>query len=143
MFCPQRQTSSHIPNSFKYATSGLGYGHGYGQHITNRQNGTASIERVMSFFLPGGIFDGDNDDGNTGDGCRNKSHRHGRGDSRGRRHFSNGNERDDVLQDARDKLREGLGLGDTAAAEKKLSPRRLFEYLDSDGIGEVWNEIRE
>jgi len=52
---------------------------------------------------------------------------------------------DEILQDAREKLREGLRLvgdGSMMAGGRKLSPRRLFEYLDSDGFGEVSTLIR-
>lgn len=40
---------------------------------------------------------------------------------------------DDAVRDARRKLRSALKIG----TAKEMSPRRLFEYLDPDGIGEV------
>lgn len=42
----------------------------------------------------------------------------------------------DILEDARNKLRAAaLKLGTSTG--QRMSPRRLFEYLDSDGKGEV------
>lgn len=96
---------------------------------------------MISFFLSGeSIRDGDNDDDDAAGNGRisNNTRSPGRGGGhRERGHFFNDDETDEVLQDARDKLREGLRLGGNATAEHKLSPRRLFEYLDPDGIGEV------
>ncbi|CAM9469924.1 unnamed protein product, partial [Laminaria digitata] len=40
---------------------------------------------------------------------------------------------DDALRDAQRKLRSALKVG----TAKEMSPRRLFEYLDRDGVGEV------
>lgn len=110
-----------------------------------KQDGTASIDRVLSFFLSGkNIRDGDKgDDDRAGNGRRSNTLSPGRGGGRrGRGYFfsdddaGGGDEIDEVLQDARDKLREGFRLGGTAT-EQKLSPRRLFNDLDPDGIGEV------
>lgn len=116
-----------------------------------KQDGTASIERVLSFFLSGGKFrGGDNDHDAAGNGrTSNSTQSPGRsGGHRGRGYFlhgddaGGGDETDEVLQDARDKLREGLGLGSTATADQKLSPRRLFNDLDPDGSGEVtWDSM--
>lgn len=101
---------------------------------------------MLSFFLCGeNTRDGDSDDGGAGgNGRTSNTLSPGRGGGRrGRGYFFNdddacgGNETDEVLHDARDKLREGLRLGGTAAAEQKLSVRRLFNDLDPDGIGEV------
>lgn len=74
--------------------------------------------------------DGNNRRSNGGR-LQGRYHAYGRGGDDG------GDEGDEILQDARDKLREGLGLGGTSAVEQKLSPRRLFQYLDTDGAGEV------
>lgn len=107
---------------------------------TTEQNGTASIERVMSFFLSGGAYGGDNDDGDANGRRQGERGDHRRGGGGGGYTSNDGGESDEVLEDAREKLSEGLGLGATAKPEKKLSPRRLFEYLDADGTGEVWHE---
>lgn len=95
-----------------------------------KQDGNASIERVVSFCLLSERV--------RGGGDSNSSRRQGRHDVvYGHGGDDGDDEADEVLQDARDKLREGLRLGGTATVEQKLSPRRLFQYLDSDGVGEV------
>lgn len=108
----------------------------------NLQDGTASIERVLAFFRSGGGEGGyAKDAGNSRSPGRGSG---GGGSLRGRSYSSidDGDDEndDEILQDAREKLREGLRLdpnGGMMAGGGKLSPRRLFEYLDSDGVGEV------
>ena len=87
------------------------------------------------------MLDGDNEDHDVGRGRRTNRRRQSLGDDRAGRFSSNdADESDEVLDGARSKLSEGLRLGDQATAGKDFSPRRLFEYLDSDGIGEVRDE---
>lgn len=92
----------------------------------------------MSFLSGENIRDSDNDGRTSSTLSPGRS-----GGRRGRGYFFNdadtsgGDETDEVLHDARDKLREGLRLGGTVTTEQRLSPRRLFNDLDPDGIGEV------
>lgn len=44
---------------------------------------------------------------------------------------------DEALEEARGKLRESFKNG----AAGRMSPRRLFEYLDPDGTGEVRSRL--
>lgn len=107
-------------------------------HHYHAQDGTANIERVLSFFRSGGGEDRANDAAG-----HNRSPGRGGGSPRRRRSYlsndDDGDDEDDeTLQGARDKLREGLlRLDGSGRPGGNLSPRRLFEYLDSDGVGEV------
>lgn len=98
---------------------------------------------MLSFFLSGENIRGGDIGGAAGNGRTSNTLSPGRGGGRGGGYFFNdddaggGDETDGVLQDARNKLREGLRLGGTTTAGQKLSPRRLFNDLDPDGIGEV------
>ena len=90
------------------------------------KDGTASIERVLA-FVSGGI--------DLGAGARRDT----RGDFDDQEpDYDDDDDKDggmdnDALGEARWKLRSALKLGTV----KEMSPRRLFEYLDPDGLGEV------
>lgn len=85
------------------------------------KDGTASIERVLA-FVSGGI--------DRAAGTRRVT----RGDFDDQESDDDDDGMDnDALGDARWKLRSALKLG----TAKEMSPRRLFEYLDPDGLGEV------
>lgn len=82
------------------------------------QDGTASIERVISFLGVG-----------EGESSASENTRRGRV----RRQTSDNDCRDEDLETALEKLRDALKLGN----EREVSPRRLFQDLDEDGAGEV------
>lgn len=87
------------------------------------KDGTASIDRVLS-FVSGGV-------GRAG--ARRDTRERFDQEPAGGGHYSDDGMDDDALGEARRKLRSALKLG----TAKEMSPRRLFEYLDPDGRGEV------
>lgn len=91
------------------------------------QDGTASIGRVISFLSDGVI------------GTKHQGQLQKRGDGRVTGHSD---EDCDVLEDARNKLRAAALKFGTSKGQR-MSPRRLFEYLDPDGMGEVRATHRE
>lgn len=118
---PVSATAQSTPPPTQCAPHKICWFRAYRCSSINVQDGTASVERVVS-FLSGGAGDGDDDQ-------RDKRHGRGRAEARG----DEVSDSDDALEEARVKLRSALARG----AAGHMSPRRLFEYLDSDGTGEV------
>lgn len=83
---------------------------------------------MVSCFSSGATVDGTGERGRP----RVSHQRHHRG--RGATQWEYGSDEDDVLDEARGKI--GTVLKGSAAGQS-MSPRGLFDYLDSEGIGEV------